>query len=240
MFRRMLHAVVYSAALDGGGGESAPAADAPAAITTGLDAPSVLGAATNADVTAAAQDARVADAPDPAAAPKTEDAAAPAMTAADYGELALPEGVSPDDPLVKAFVDGAAKGGMDKESVQAVISELGPKLHEQLMAPQKAWSDMNAAWVNQVKTNPEFGGPKLDAAMSTVTAGLNAVLTPQEISELNDALDVTGAGNHPGVVRALYRMSARLTEGGHVAGDAGKSVLSAAERMYPTHRAAAN
>lgn len=239
MFRRMLHAAVFSAALDGGG-DAAPAADAPAAITTGLDAPSVLSAATNADVTASAADARVAEpVTDPAAPAKADAGEAPvAMKAEDYGTLDMPEGVGADDPLVKAFLDGAAKGGMDKESVQAVISELGPKLQEQLLAPQKAWTDMNAAWVNQVKTNPEFGGPKLDAAMSTVTAGLTAVLTPQEISELHDALDVTGAGNHPGVVRALYRMSARLTEGGHVAGDAGKSVLSAAERLYPSHRAA--
>jgi hypothetical protein len=239
MFRQFLPSAVFSGAVDGGG-DAAPAGDAPAAITTGLEGGSVLGAATNADAVAAAAPAEPTEPSTLAEQPKPGEPPAPDMKAEDYGTFDLPEGVQQDDPLVQAFISGAAKGGMDKDSVQAVISELGPKLQEQLMAPQRAWQDMNAAWANQVKMDTQLGGANLDKTLSTITAGLTQVMTPQELGQLHEALETTGAGNHPAVVRALHRFAARVTEGGHVSGDAGKSALSFAERMYPSHRAGAN
>jgi len=140
---RILPRPLYSGAIEGSGGTEAAAVptEAPAAITTGLESPSVLSAVTEAPAAGAQPEAAPATPPEE----KPDETPPAEMKPEDYGELDLPEGISAEDPLLLAFLAGAAKGNMDKESVQAVLGELGPKLHEQLMAPQKAWADMNAA-----------------------------------------------------------------------------------------------
>ena len=163
--------------------------------------------------------------------------AAEAMKPADY-QLELPEGTAPDDPLLVAFLEGAAKGGMDNDSVQAVVSALGPKIAEQMAAPAKLWNELNDKWRAEVKADAKLGGANLDATIATVASGIDLVSTPAEAQAVREALTMTGAGNNPAIVRLLHGMAARLVEKGAVQGKSPADRRSAAAVLYPTHNAA--
>lgn len=159
------------------------------------------------------------------------------MKPEDY-KLDLPEGIAADDPLLTAFLEGAAKGGMDNESVQAVVSSLGPKLAEQMAAPMKAWTSLNEQWQAEVKADPVIGGANLPTTIKTVQDAMNLVGTPEEVAACREALTMTGAGNNPAIVRLMHRMASRLVEKGAVQGNSPAESRSPAAVLYPTHNAA--
>jgi hypothetical protein len=154
------------------------------------------------------------------------------MKPEDY-KLELPEGITADDPLLTAFLEGAAKGGMDNDSVQAVVSSLGPKLAEQMAAPMKAWTTLNETWQAEVKADPVIGGANLPTTIKTVADAISLVSTPEEAQAAREALTMTGAGNNP-----MHRMASRLVEKGAVQGNSPAESRSPAAVLYPSHNAA--
>jgi len=167
-------------------------------------------------------------------------------------EVKLPEGLDRDDDLLTSFLEGAAKGGMDNESVQAVLDSLAPKLAERLAGPSKAWADLNGEWQKEVRGMPDIGGDKLPGTVSAISRAFDQVCTgytradgtevsaKQEQADLKAALDLTGAGNNPAIVRAMHRFAVRLMEPGAdgrpgaVTGSAVPNQPSTAARMYPS------
>lgn len=233
---------------DGGG--AGAAADPGAASTPAVETPTTPATEAAPEVQPALKDTLLSAEP-----PKTEgekpategekgkgagegDKPAPEpMKAEDY-KLDLPEGITADDPLLTAFLEGAAKGGMDNESVQAVISSLGPKLAEQMAAPMKAWTTLNETWQAEVKADPVIGGANLPATIKTVADAIGLVSTPEEAQAAREALTMTGAGNNPAIVRLMHRMASRLVEKGAVQGNSPAESRSAAAVLYPSHNAA--
>ena len=220
---------------DGGGAapaaapapEAAPAPAAAAPDETVLDK-TLLGA----------EPEKTAEEATPGADTKEGEQSAPEIKPEDYN-VELPEGIGKDDPLLVSFLEGAAKGGMDNESVQAVINTLGPKLVEQMQAPIKAWIDLNEKWVAEVKADPVIGGDKLPVTQETVFQAMALVLKPEEARATREALDLTGAGNNPAVIRLLFNMAKRLVEPGPVKGNAPpEPPKSTAALLYPNHNAA--
>lgn len=246
---------IVRAAEDGGG--AGAAADPGAASTPAVETPTTPAVETAPEVQPALKDTLLSAEP-----PKTEgdkpategdkpategekekgagegDKPAPEpMKPEDY-KLELPEGITADDPLLTAFLEGAAKGGMDNESVQAVISSFGPKLAEQMAAPMNAWTTLNETWQAEVKADPVIGGANLPATIKTVADAISLVSTPEEAQAAREALTMTGAGNNPAIVRLMHRMASRLVEKGAVQGNSPAESRSAAAVLYPSHNAA--
>lgn len=141
-----------------------------------------------------------------------EEAPAEPIDPKSYLEgLKLPEGVTAEDPVLTAFLEGAAKGGMDAESVQAIVESIGPKMQETLAAPYQAWKDLQETWQGAVKADTEIGGDKLPGVVSTINRALTAVCGDM-IGDIKTALETTGAGNNPAVIKAMYRMAKGLVE----------------------------
>lgn len=181
---------------------------------------------------------KTAEGDTPGADTKEGEQSAPEIKPEDYN-VELPEGIGKDDPLLVSFLEGAAKGGMDNESVQAVINTLGPKLVEQMQAPIKAWIDLNEKWVAEVKADPVIGGDNWPMAKETVLQAMTLVMTPEETRATREALGLTGAGNNPAVLRLLFNMAKRLVEPGPVKGNAPtEPPKSTAALLYPNHNAA--
>lgn len=220
--------LVRSASVEGAG---TAAADVGAG-SEGAAAQTVLAAGTGQEATAAAGAETTAGA-DSVAGADTVTADKP-LTPEDY-KIKLPEGIPGDDALLKAFLEGAAKGGMDEKSVQAVIDSLGPKLAEQLAAPQKAWIEQNKAWSAAAKADAEFGGAKFDATLANFNKALDLVAPAGEgtaRTEFLDALFTTGAGNHPAIIRVINRMAQRLAEPGTVTGNVVAQPADPAKAFY--------
>lgn len=76
----------------------------------------------------------------------------------------------------------------------------------------------NEEWQAAVKADPEIGG-KLDVVKQTVSRALDSLGDPGLVRDFKEAMDYTGAGNHPAFIKAFYKLAARLTEGTLVRGN---------------------
>jgi len=176
-------------------------------------------------------------------APKEPEAPAEPIDPASYLEtLKLPDGIAKDDPLLTAFLGGAAKGGMDGESVQAVVEAMGPEITKALSAPYEAWKAMQEEWQGAVKTDPLIGGDKTPAVVATINRAL-AQVSGDDLAAVKQALEITGAGNNPAIIRAFFRLSQGLVErSGPVTGtptDPRPARNAALASMYPSAAKAA-
>ena len=72
----------------------------------------------------------------------------------------------------------------------------------------KAFVDLQTKWVGEVKADPEIGGDKLTASMALAARAIDRLGVPG----LKEALDLTGAGNHPDVVKAFVRLGQMVSE----------------------------
>ena len=148
-----------------------------------------------------------------------------------YDDFKAPDGIELDTEVLDDFKATAKELNLPQEAAQRVV-DLGIALI------QKA-SDANATliaeaqqgWITASKTDPEFGGDKLNESLALSRKGLEAVGTP----ELTKLLDESGLGNHPEVIRAFVKVGKAYSEDGFVSGNGGEARSdSAAKRMYPS------
>jgi hypothetical protein len=88
------------------------------------------------------------------------------------------------------------------------------------------------------KTDQEFGGEKLSENLSVAKKALDAFGTP----ELRKLLDDSGLGNHPEVIRMMYRAGKAISEDRFVGGSPGgqkgsgfRSMDDLANALYANH-----
>jgi hypothetical protein len=175
---------------------------------------------TAADATAAAQ----TDKPD--GEKQTDKDAKPEGPPEKY-EFVAPEGVELDPVALEKFEPVARELGLTSDQANKLVA-----LQAELVAGQsQQWSKQVETWVTSVKADKELGGVGLNGTLSNATRALNQFGTP----ELKAALDATGMGNHPELVRVFARVGKAMAEDGHVpAGTASNQKRSAAEILYPS------
>jgi hypothetical protein len=146
---------------------------------------------------------------------------APAGAPDKYEAWTVPEGFSIDEPT------SAEAGTLFKE--MGLSQAQGQKLVDFYSKHSKATSDhlsdlvrqQNETWQNEAKNHPDLRG-KLDPGgpvLTTISRALDGLGNAQLKAEFQQAMDFTGAGNHPAFIRAFYAMAQKLTEGTHVAGN---------------------
>jgi hypothetical protein len=78
---------------------------------------------------------------------------------------------------------------------------------------------MRKEWVDQVKLDPEIGS-KLDSVKANIGRALQSAAKGDAklITDFKSALDLTGAGDHPAVIKMINRWADLVNEGTHVSG----------------------
>jgi hypothetical protein len=130
---------------------------------------------------------------------------------------------------------------LTQEQAQKLLDFGGEKLRAQIEAPYKLWAETQAKWQAEVKADKEIGGTKLeqsikDAAQVFVPGESNPfVKSDAEAKALREALNMTGAGNNPAMVKFFVKIGALLKEPGSLSGgpvrDKQDTLLA---KMYPT------
>lgn len=163
----------------------------------------------------------------------------PAITPFTAEALKLPEGFQLDDTTKGTLGELATKHKLSQEVVQAMVDLGASRSKAEAEAFQssqlQAWKDTNDGWRNEIMADKELGGDKLDSLVRpTVSKMLD---TLPNAAEFRQALNATGAGNHPAMVRALYHLAQQLTEGGPVQGKPAlpKAQVNPAHVLYPNH-----
>ena len=77
--------------------------------------------------------------------------------------------------------------------------------------------EVKAEWASEAKTDQEFGGESLDANLEIAKASLNAFGT----DALKSLLSESGLGNHPEIIRFMYRAGKAIGEDSYVGNSLG-------------------
>lgn len=93
----------------------------------------------------------------------------------------------------------------------------------------KAWEEIQTDWVSKVKADPDIGGANFENTMTSI----GKLVTHYGDQELRDAMNLTGAGNHPAMVKFLAKVAKDFNEGTPISG-APVNTSSALEQMYPS------
>ena len=180
--------------------------------------------------------------PDPALAapPENPDAmpdAPPVPAEAPAGpdpfslsDLTIPEGLTLEEgaPEVVQFLE--LTKGLGKEGAQTFLDLHANFLQRASESYLARWETTQTEWQEQVRALPEFGGDALPATLANIAK----VLDRYGDAEVREAFAVTGAGNHPAMVRMMAKIARDLNEAPPVRGDNAPPSSSRASRMYAT------
>lgn len=182
---------------------------------------------------------------EPAATPPSTDPAAPPAPAApepkpdapatfDPSKLQLPEGFKADDAKVAELGALLADDKLTpQERGQKLFDLYTSAVKEADGQAMKAWNDTNAEWQKAVKAHPEFGGAKFDATKLSIARMIDS-LGGETATSLREALNATGAGNHPAVWAAFAKLAAKVpSEGTHVTGNPPAAPPDLAKEFFP-------
>jgi hypothetical protein len=109
-------------------------------------------------------------------------------------------------------------------------------------APAEFYETKQNEWKSQINSDPEIGGSKWNGTRASIGRLFDSLGDANLTDGFREAMDYTGAGNHPAVVKFLARVAQRLTEGGPVRGGGpsldgmrrpGEGAPSAAQAIYP-------
>ncbi|AIY40182.1 Phage-associated protease [Collimonas arenae] len=165
-------------------------------------------------------------------APKPEGETKP-LEPVEYKDFALPEGIHVQPDRMNAFKEEAAKSGLSQDVAQKFVDMYAENFKQLSEAPMRAWTELQNKWQAEVKADPEIGGANLDKNLATIKSGLSNLLG-EGASKFYEALNLTGAGNNPEIIRGLLKAAAPHAPASPVEGRPGGSSKSAGSIMYPT------
>ena len=117
-------------------------------------------------------------------------------------EYTLPEGMEVNSTVAEAMNPVFKEAGLTQKQVDAVIGKYAELVkQDQVMRAERVDNTLND-WLKASREDPEIGGDNWD---KTVAAG-NRVLQKFGDDEIDAALNQTGAGVHPAVLRLFARI----------------------------------
>jgi len=116
------------------------------------------------------------------------------------------------DPTFAEFADITKKNGLSQEAAQEYVDLYAKTVKSAADKPYQMWRDTQKGWQDEVMADPELGGKNFDNVRRTIGSVLNEYGDPK----VRQALDFTGAGNNPAIIRTFYRMAKALAEPGPV------------------------
>lgn len=133
-----------------------------------------------------------------------------------YADFTAPEGLTLDKELVAEVTPIFKELGLSQEAAQRLMDFHTAKFGKTNELLAKSVEDMRADWRSQVMADKDIGG-KIDQVK--IELGRAKDRLPTEVrSAFDEAMNITGLGDHPAIVKGLYEMAKLMNEGSHVTG----------------------
>ena len=123
-----------------------------------------------------------------------------------------------DPEVLTAFGDVAKELNLSQEAAQKVLDKVAPVVQAK---QAKALEDAKNGWVNDSQSDEEFGGENFDANLKTAKSALDTFGN----DALKSLLVETGFGNHPEIIRFMYRAGKALSEDSYIGNSEGADSL---------------
>jgi hypothetical protein len=157
---------------------------------------------------------------------KTDDTTATNTEVPESYDLQMPDGIELDKAAADEFTAIAKELKLDQTAAQK-FADIGAKMAQRQI---EAHAKLVETWTEQVKTDKELGGDKLDQNLGIARKAIDTFGSP----ELKELLNSTGLGNHPEVVKLAFKVGKAISEDGFVAGKAPGSVSNdPAKKLFP-------
>ena len=119
-----------------------------------------------------------------------------------------------DPEVLTAFGEVAKDLDLSQEAAQKVLDKVAPVIQaRQAQEVEKVRAD----WASESQSDKEFGGENLKANLEVAKSSLNAFGT----DALKSLLSESGLGNHPEVIRFMYRAGKAISEDSYVGNSQG-------------------
>jgi hypothetical protein len=125
-----------------------------------------------------------------------------------YGEFKLPQGVPADAESLKPATELFAETGLSQDQAQKFIDLAMARETAAAHKSVQAFVDLQNQWVSEIKADPDIGGDRLKTSL----ASANRAIDRLDVPGLREALNFTGAGNHPAIVKAFVRLGQMIAE----------------------------
>jgi hypothetical protein len=129
-------------------------------------------------------------------------------------EFKAEEGREFDPEVLKSFSEIAKELDLPQDAAQKMLDKVAPKIMERQMQALEA---VRNEWAESARTDKEFGGDKLNDNLVVAKKALDSFGTP----ELRKLLNESGLGNHPELIRLMYRAGKAISEDRFVGGTRG-------------------
>jgi hypothetical protein len=155
-----------------------------------------------------------------------------------------PEGIKLDDKALAEVTPLFKEMKLSQDSAQKLVDFYAKAQVSEAKRAAEAVTSMRTEWRDAVMKDSELG-PKLE----TIKADIGKAITvasagdPKLVADFKAAMDLTGAGDNPAIIKMINRLSAAVNEGTHVTGSGPSehgqvangraSRPSAAESLYP-------
>lgn len=177
-----------------------------------------------------------AEAAEPPAEAKASDPADEEQGAetppSSYEPFVLPEGVTIDTAALEVAQSLFAEARLSQPQAQKFVDLYTAKMNELTRSQVAAAEDRQAAWVAEVKNDPELGGRRFEAARAAAQKAISRFGTPELRQTLNDLW----VGNNPQLFRFFVRVGRAISEDRYAGAASGAARASAAETLYPNDK----
>lgn len=148
-------------------------------------------------------------------------------------DLTIPEGMEVDQEGMDGFLNLVNEHQLPREAVDQLVALQADVMGRAADALSEAYDTMLSQWREEAKSHPDFGGDKLNPTLGKINAMIREE-AGEQAQEIFQALDLTGAGNHPAIIGFLSKLAAKYAEGTPTVGQPGMlNEASLAERMFP-------
>ena len=137
------------------------------------------------------------------AATQVDAEAPPAQDAPlTYADFSFPEGVEVDAETLSEARTLLGEMHLPQDQAQRLVDFYAGKIRQFGTAQAENWVKLNEKWVGDFKADREIGGDRIQETVAAATRAMDRFGTPG----LREALIMTGAGNHPEVIRFVARV----------------------------------
>ena len=133
-----------------------------------------------------------------------------------------------DEAALESFEPLAKELGLTQEQADKLVGIHAESLQKAHQQAAEQHSRQMEAWTKELRNDPEFGGAAFDGNIKSAQKAVE-----QFGSEgLKEALEETGLGNHPALVRTFAMIGKAISEDGFVSGGKSGGARSAADIFY--------
>lgn len=166
-----------------------------------------------------------------AEAPSTEDTSSTAEAESQAQaeiKLALPEGSLLNDSDLEALLAEAKDRGLSQAEAEASLKQKADFANSIAERAQEAFAQQAADWRKELENDPELGRANLPKTNAAIERVMREFAPPELVEALNDS----GYGNFPPLVKMIAAIGARMAEDSTGQGDQAPATKSPGEDFY--------